>query len=109
MSAFKDAVAADIKAVFINPIEFADLHNINGQMVNAVVDRDVIKERQQPSAAEYAEGIFREEMLIYVEASELRRKPVKGEILRLDSELFLVAEVAENMGVLEITLQANEA
>lgn len=109
MSAFKDAVAADIKAVFINPLEFADKHNINGQAVDAVIDRDVIRERQLPTAAEYSEGVFREEMLVYVDAADLRRKPVRGEIFRLDGDLYLVSEVAENMGVLEITIQANEA
>lgn len=109
MSAFKDAVAADIKRVFINPLEFADWHNINGDNVLAVVDRDVIKERQRPTAAEYAEGVFLEEILVYVDASDLSRKPVKGEIFRLDGEMFLVVEVGENMGVLEITITSNEA
>lgn len=109
MSAFKKAVAADIKRVFINPFEFADWHNINGGDVLAVVDRDVIRERQPKTAAEYSEGVFIEEVLVYVEAGDLARKPVKDEILRLDGELFLVTEVAESMGVLEITITANEA
>lgn len=109
MSAFKDAVNADIKRVFINLLEFADQHNINGQMVDAVIDRDVIKERQPPTASEYSEGIFLEEILVYVAADDLQRKPVKGEIFRLDNEMYLVKEVAENMGVLEITITSNEA
>lgn len=109
MSRFKDQVAADIKQVFINPLEFASLHNIDGQDVNAVIDRDVIKERQAPTAAEYAEGVYKDEMLVYVATGDLRRTPVKGQIFRLDGEIYLVAEVAENMGVLEITIEANEA
>lgn len=109
MSAFKDAVKADIKRVFINPLEFADEHEINGDAVLAVVDRDVIKERQQPTATDYAEGVFMEEILVYVEADDLPRKPVKGELMTLDGERYLVKEVAENMGVLEITIIANEA
>lgn len=108
MSAFKDAVANDIKSVFINVLEFADRHNINGEMVDAVIDTDVLKERQPPTASEYAEGIFKDEKLVYVKHDELRRKPVKGEILRLDGDIYLVEEVAENMGVLEITISANE-
>lgn len=109
MSAFKDMVAADVKAVFINQLEFADMHNINGVMVNAVVDRDVIKDRQaRAGVSEYSEGVFADEMLVYVAADDLTRKPVRGEIFRLDGGLYLVQEVAENMGVLEITITANE-
>lgn len=109
MSAFKDAVAADIHGVFINPVEFAETHLINGQRVVAMVDRDILKERSPPSSSEYAEGVFLEELLIYVADADLPRKPVKGELLRLDNDRFLVTEVAENMGVLEITIRANEA
>lgn len=109
MSRFKDAVKSDIRRVFINPLEFAEKHNINGKMIEAVVDRDVIKERQPKTATEYAEGIFIEEILVYVAADDLTRKPVKGEIFRLDGERYLVEEVAENMGILEITIMANES
>ena len=31
MSAFKDMIAADVHAVFLNTEEFSDLHNINGK------------------------------------------------------------------------------
>lgn len=109
MSAFKDAVAADIKGVFLNPLEFADEHLINGQRVTAMVDSDIIKERNAPTAAEYAEGVFLEEKLVYVAEGDLLRRPVKGELFRLDGERYLVKEVAENDGVLEITIISNEA
>lgn len=109
MSRFKDQVAADIKQVFINSLEFAATHNINGQNVDAVIDRDVIKERQPPTASEYAEGVYKEEMLVYVAAGDLRRTPIKGELFRLDGSRYVVSEVAENIGVLEITIEANDA
>ncbi|AHN84823.1 ATP-binding sugar transporter family protein [Vibrio phage phi 2] len=109
MSAFKDAVANDIKAVFINGLEFADEHTINGQTVTCVVDRDEIKERGTPSASEYAEGVFIEQVMIFVAKNDLPRVPVKGELLRLDGERYLVDEVAENMGMLEITIQDNQS
>lgn len=109
MSAFKDAVQADVKRVFLNALEFADMHRINGALVRAMVDRDVLKERPRLRIEEYAEGVFREELLVYVATGDLPRVPVRGEIFRLDDERYLVEEVAENMGVLEITVAANEA
>lgn len=108
MSAFRDAVADDISRVFINPAEFGELHDINGQMVEAVIDRDVLKERPH-ARTDSIEGVFHDEVLIYVAADSLRRKPVIGEILRLDGGLFLVVESGENMGVLEIMARSNEA
>lgn len=108
-SPFKQQVAADVAATFINPLEFASTHDINGSFINVVVDRDVLNERQAPTASEYTEGIFKEQLLLYVATVDMEVKPVKGEILWLDGDMYLVAEVAENMGVLEITIEANEA
>lgn len=108
MSAFKDAVAADIKRTFINALEFADLHDINGTEVLAVVDRDVLEERNARSYAEYAEGVYSAQIKVYVDAADMPNRPVRGALFRLDGERYLVDECGENMGVLEITIEANE-
>lgn len=47
--------------------------------------------------------------MIFVAKNDLPRVPVKGELLRLDGERYLVDEVAENMGMLEITIQDNQS
>lgn len=109
MSGFKDAVQADIKRVFLNRLEFADIHRINGKEILASVDRDVVKERPNIRGGDPVEGVFLEEILVYVAAADMDRVPVKGELFSLDDERFLVAEVGENMGILEITITANEA
>lgn len=108
-SAFKQAVQADISRVFINPGEFADEHLIDGHRVVAVVDSDVMQERGSRAATEYAEGVFVSEKRIYVAAEELPWSPVRGEQLNLDGDRYMVTDVAFNMGVLEITIQANES
>lgn len=109
MSAFKDAIAADKKAVFINGDEFADNHNINGVDVVCVVDGDLITERNARTYAEYAEGVFKAQITIFVDADDLPARPVKGEGIRFDGNYFSVDDCVENMGILEITLGANEA
>lgn len=108
MSAFKDAVAADIKRVFINPLEFADAHEINGQTVQAVIDSDVLKERQTPTATDYAEGVMMGELLVYVSYDDIGRRPVRGEQMTIDGVIYYVVESVVNMGVLEITVQGSE-
>lgn len=109
MSAFKDAIAADKKAVFINGDEFADTHNINGVDVVCVVDGDLITERNAKTYAEYAEGVFKSQITIFVDAADLPQRPVKGEGIRFDGEYFSVDECIENAGIYEITLGANDA
>lgn len=108
MSAFKDAVAADIKSTFINALEFADTHNIDGTDVLCVVDSDILQERSSKAASEYAEGVFRAQILVYIAKEDLPVRPVYGEVIRLDGDLYLVQECIENMGVLEITIEAND-
>lgn len=109
MSAFKDAVANDVKAVFINGLEFADEHTINGATVQCVVDSDITKERNTPSSSEYANGVYIEQKMIFVAKSDLPGVPVKGEMLRLDGDRYLVDEVQESDGMLEITIEDNQA
>lgn len=114
MSAFKDQVAKDIKQVFINPLEFADMHNIRlvgwaGADVLCVIDRDETTERSSTSATEYAEGIFKQLYHLYVATTDLLRKPVENELLWIDNHRYLVFSVFEDMGMYEITLEANES
>lgn len=108
MSAFKDAVAADIKATFINELEFADEHTVNGEPVICVVDSNITDERQV-SSSEFAPGVYMDQVVLYVKQSDLPQKPVRGELLKLDNERYFVKKVADNVGVLEITLEANES
>ena len=109
MSRFKDAVAADIKAVFINGLEFADEHDINGETVMAVVDGDIIQERNSSSYSEYPEGVFQQQIMVFVSADDLPERPVKGELFFLDNERYIVDRCNENMGILEITIEANDS
>lgn len=110
MSAFKDAVAADIKRTFINPLEFAEWHDVNGTEVLCVVDSDIMDERKSQGSGnfDYAPGVFTAQKKLYIDAIDVARPPVEGELFRLDGERYLVDEVVINDGVLEITIEANE-
>lgn len=104
MSAFKDAVQADVKAVFINLEEFAEDHNVNGIIMPCVVDKNILAETEQESII----GVFVNTITLSVATADLLRPPVEGEIMRLDGEIYIVRSVSDESGVLVIVLEANE-
>lgn len=104
---FKEQVQKDI-AVFLNLDEFAELHDIDGSQVLAVIDNDILKIRSDRQSERY-DGVYKGEFVVFVKADNLPSRPVYGQHMRLDGRLYQVAECTENMGVLEITLEANES
>lgn len=108
MTTFKGAVQADIDNTFLNVSEFADWHDVNGEQVNCVVDKDILQERKSAGSSEFTPGVFQHQILVYVAAADLPRRPVRDELFRLDGDRYLVADCAENMGMLEVTLEAND-
>jgi len=106
MPVLKDYLASDL-AIFMSPDEFAELHDIDGHQVVAVVDRDVLRDRARLS--DRREGVYVREIMVFVRSSDLPDRPIKGQHVRLDGELYLVTGCAGNAGMLEITMEANEA
>jgi hypothetical protein len=107
MPKLKDYLASDM-ATFFNQDEFADLHDIDGQQVPAVVDSDVLKIRSDRKSERY-DGVYAAELAVYVRAADLPSRPVYGQHVRLDGKLYLVVECTEAEGILEIVLGANES
>lgn len=105
-SPFKRMVARDNSRVFINMMEFAAEHNIDGRMVPCVLDTDLYKERQS-AVSQRIEGVFVDTVSLFVELRNLAARPKVGMTMRVDRQLYVVAEVSEAMGMLEITLEAN--
>lgn len=105
MSAFKDAIAKDVKTVFINLDEFAEEHNLNDEIVACIVDKDIISE--QANKSEIREGVFVNTLTIYVDVKDVKERPVKGEQIRLDDEWYFVEDVSVEDGVLVIVVEAN--
>lgn len=109
MKSFKGLVNADINGVFMNPKEFAVPHRVNGKVINCVVDDDILAERlSTQSNQEYFDGVFKSQRLIFIEKNQLPHVPVVGELFRLDGDRYTVKNVADNMGVLDITIESND-
>lgn len=106
MSAFKDAVSKDVTAVFLNIEEFADKHVLNDQDVICLVDKDMTTEATT-RLSNPLEGVFLNTLTIYVKEKDLKAKPVEGELLYLDGEMYLVRSVSVEMGILVIIVEVH--
>lgn len=108
---FKQTVEADIKNVFINFDEFATQHNINGKVIQAVEDDDLTTERAARGGTGTDEfgnigSIYFGARLLFVAKDDLGYRPVTGNSIRLDGDIYAVVNVVESMGLYEITLRA---
>jgi hypothetical protein len=107
MLRLRDFFNSDLET-FFNNNEFAEIHNIDGLDVPAIVDSDILKIRSNNKSEQY-DGVYSGVVAVFVKASDLPERPVFGQHIRLDGKLYLVKECNEDMGVLEIILEANES
>ncbi len=105
---FKDIVKADVYNVFLNLEEFADTHTVNGTEMPVLIDNNEQIEREKRSAKNI-EGIFTNQRLIYVAASDFGPMPKQGSLLTMDNRMFRVADAVDEDGIYSITLEANRA
>lgn len=103
---FKSMVALDINEVFLCGNEFAEMHRINDDLVECVIDELLTKESAD-TLTNPMEGVFLNGITIYVRTEDIR-KPVEGEVLMIDGHMHLVRRVSEEMGMLVIVAEANE-
>ena len=105
MGNFKDQMAADMAVIF-NLDEFAQMHDINGQQVNCIVDIDSFKVRPGGEQQQY-DGIFYAVKKLFVKVADLPKRPRQGKKFSLDDEPYVVIDCAEQDGVFEITIGLN--
>lgn len=106
MSAFKDAVDADIMNVFINGDDFAGEHDLNGTICKAIVQGELTGERKFFRGAVY-DDVYAAAVAVHVKKEYLPEVPVRDEIFSLDGQLFTVGNCTDDMGILTIELTAN--
>lgn len=105
---FKDIVKADVHNVFLDLEEFADTHTVNGAEMPVLIDNNEQIEREKRNN-QNMDGIFTNQRLIYVAASDFGPLPKQGSILTLDKRTFRVADAIDEDGIYSITLEANRA
>ena len=55
------------------------------------------------------DGVYMNQKLIYVAASDFGPMPKQGSILNLDGKVYRVADAVDEYGVYSITIEANRA
>lgn len=105
---FKVQVSLDNKATFLELDEFADRHIINGEecicIVQEVISNDDLTINK---SGEYYPIIYGNTKTINIPKSSLSKTPVYGQRLWLDGEIFTVANVADDMGILTIVIEGD--
>lgn len=104
---FKDCVAGDIHGVFLNRMEFADTHTIDGREMDAVVDDDALLERDAARGGVHSDGIYRVRRLLYVAKADYGGRPPSGKRLNLDGREYRVVQADDAAGMLTIEIEAN--
>lgn len=103
---FKDCIAADVSNVFLNCMEFADLHTVNGREMAVLVDENELLERDKARLGTHADGVYKSRRLIYVSKQDFGRRPAIKSMLNLDGLPFRIVDCTEEAGVLAIELEA---
>lgn len=106
---FKDQVAADLDT-FINPDEFADEHDLNGDTVKAIVESPTSQERWI-TGKEYGvyNGLEGNLYIVHCRKADLSAVPVYDQRFDLDGIICIVDSVIDDMGILTIELHAEVA
>lgn len=98
---FKEQLNEDLN-IFFNFEEFGEEHTINTQKLNVIVDNEVLKQRNKK---EY-DGILQADILYYVKASDIIKKPVSGDFQKFDGAPYTVFDVKLDSGIYEVILQS---
>ena len=105
---FKEIIASDVHGVFLNCSEFSEVHTINGVQMPAQEDSIEQIEREK-RMAQHMDGIYLNQKLIYVAASDYGPLPKQGSLITYDSRKYKVADAIAEDGVYSITLEAIRA
>lgn len=103
MSAFKDMVAADRLAVFLDVDTFGEIYRIEGNAIPIVIDNDELLERQGGQDLAVAESAT----LFYARSEDLPKRRAAGESLNVNGRECLIDDWKEEMGIAIVVLRQN--
>lgn len=104
---FKEILESDVHEVFMNVDEFSDMHMVNGKEMAVQVDSNEQIEREK-RMAQHMDGIYKNQKLIYVAASDFGNLPAQGSALNLDGKNYKVTDAVSEGGIYSITVEANK-
>lgn len=105
---FKEVLNQDIENVFLNTLEFADIHNVDGKDMPVQVDDNEVIEREK-KAKSNMDGVYVKQKLIYVKAKDFGSLPAIGRQIMLDGKRYLITDSTDEYGIYTITLEGNRS
>lgn len=110
MKTFKEQVAADNSAAFLNILEFAEEHDLNGTACIAILQDLSVAEGLSTGtgASQTYPGVYGSRLQVNCLTDALPEVPVYGQVFFVDDKQYLVESCANDMGVLTIQLEAND-
>ena len=108
---FKEQIAQDNKNIFMNLDEFSETHVIDGKEMAVQIDSNEMIRREkyyQNKNNQYAEGVYRKRLLIYVSAEKFGPLPAVGRHLTLDGKNYIIMDAIDEEGIYSISLEANK-
>ena len=103
---FKECITADVSNVFLNRLEFADTHTVNGKNMVVLVDENELLERDKAKLGTHADGVYKSRRLIYVAQADFGPRPAIKSVLTLDRVAYRVRDCTAEAGILAIELEA---
>jgi len=78
---------------FFNLEEFSEEHLINGTLMNVIIDKEQLKERTSKLISN--DGLYDVDVLLFVKKADYGTKPVIGERITIDDDMFRCSDVNE--------------
>lgn len=98
-----DQITGDDLNVFLDPEDFAEIHNVNGTECMAILQKISAEDL---SGTHYE--VYRDLMMVNCKVEDLPEIPRYGQTFRVDGKLYIVDSCSEDMGMLTIKLEAND-
>ena len=100
---FKEMVAADLAATFLNLDTFGEMYRVEGKEIPIMLDNDELKERQGGQDLAVAES----GTLFYARVADLPARRPAGSCLNVNGRECIVDAWSEDMGMATVVLREN--
>lgn len=100
---FKDMVAADLAATFLDLDTFGVMYRVEGKSIPIVIDTDELKARQGGQDLAVAES----STLFYARSEDLPPRKAPGSSLNINGRECIVDDWKEDMGMATVVLREN--
>ncbi len=104
MRTFKEQLSNDIKQVFINTNEFAEMHFLNDVEIACILDKNTIETRKYNRVSSFSDGLYECDAILIYSKADYFKELVSGEICYVDDINYKVKNYSCDDGVVTLSL-----